>query len=1574
MAIVSENIRLLSFKRKIEQVSEIKSLCAELETLLYGKKCETASVFVLLNSGRQCYSALGPEKSILAAKKTAALIASMKPEFLTDALIPVSCGSDCQAVIVVKAWEKSQSGQDFIQLACAIAVDRISHLLAQATGASVSDEQGKRVEVLAFLEKEGDIYTWEMDFDKNSGTSSLNWAAHLGFDVSSFGTNLTEPKVKIHPDDEKLLDKERERLLKSSSVFFEYEYRVKTRAGAWRWVLDRGKVLYREDGKSPLRAYGIYIDITERKEIDLHREEQAQLFQAMFRNHDTIMMLVDVDSDGKIIDANDAAIEFYKYRGKKLTKKTLAELDAEPGEVEIGNMLQSALQGELKIFERPHLLANGEKRLVEIHCSPISFHGQQLLFLIVVDYSEREIFRENLRNSEQRYRMMLDFTYDWEYFIDTDGNYRYVSPSCQRVSGYKAIEYQQNKNLLSKIVLPEDTQLFLDHLEEEKSDKTSTVQFRIRGKKKGVVDIEHICAPVFDDDGNFIGRRCTNRDITIQKKTQNKLVAQEERSRAILNAVPDLLFIINRDGRFVEFHSHYRDSLAVRPSRFVGRKIDVVFPKEIADFHMIKLNEAFESRQVVQYEYQMELPKDGLRDFEARLFSFDENSLYALIRDITDRKQAERELHQVSGFQRIVTKLSTRFINLPLERIDDHIDNALREIGEFADVDRCYIFENSPDNSTTTNTHEWCAPGIEPQIMNLKDIPVDIMPWWWSRIKNLDNINIPVVADLPPEADVEKEILESQDILSVVVVPLVINEQAIGFVGFDSVRTKKVWGDDVIALLRIMSDMIATAIDRKIQFDHLVESEERLELALKGGNLGLWDWDIATDKVFFNDRWAEMLGYEPGEIKASVRSWEILMHPDDAAHVNNVLRDHLEGIVPSYESVHRLLGKNGQYHWILDRGKVVSRDSEGNPLRAVGTHLDITESKRMEQVLDNERALLRNLIDNIPDLIYFKDNNGYYMGCNLAYEKYCGFREDELIGKSEYELFDKVRAQEVVQTESRVMEKSDSERNEEWVAFPDGQRILLDTYKTPLRDKAGKLLGLISISRDITERNKYEAELEQAKIKADSANQAKSEFLANLSHEVRTPMNSIIGFTDLLKPIVKDPQASEYLSAIINNGEILISLINDILDLSKIEAGAIEIQTEPAQIATFGDEMQQIYQRRFAEKGIGFNIDIDPELPDAFVLDKNRMRQILMNLIGNAIKFTDHGEVTLKISGQKEESRSQKYMLRFSVIDTGIGISEKDQEKIFLPFFQGKNPNKRLYSGTGLGLAICNRLVERMNGSISLKSQLDVGSEFTVKLDGIYAAEVEKKRIVRKQRKQVFFNGEKVLIADDLEENSQILSRLLKNMNLTTITVDNGKLALEQARLQKPDIILMDMQMPVMDGYKATSLLKKDPELKHIPVVAVTGFALEHHRQMAMKAGCDDFISKPVTTDGLLEVLELFLKPDDLKDLTVADAEDSLENQVLALTTGRLSKFIEIFNRELLAELEQIRSTMLISEIRTFGQKISRLGRKYHLNSLQLWGEEVELLAKAFKIEPLTARLDQFAELHKKIERIINEA
>ncbi len=632
-------------------------------------------------------------------------------------------------------------------------------------------------------------------------------------------------------------------------------------------------------------------------------------------------------------------------------------------------------------------------------------------------------------------------------------------------------------------------------------------------------------------------------------------------------------------------------------------------------------------------------------------------------------------------------------------------------------------------------------------------------------------------------------------------------------------------------------------------------SERRFRAGFEQSAMGMAVKTMDGAYLEVNDRYCEITGYSREELFN--KRFEDVTHPDDLSLHSAAMEQLLSGEVANFQIDKRYIHKKGHAVWVRLTLSLVT-DENGHPDHLIAAAQDITTERAAQQ----ELAKLSLVASKTRHSVIISGPTGIIEWVNDGFTRLTGYTAEEAIGRQPGELLQgpdtsevtagfirqELQAQRVVSVEILNYHKN---KKPYWISLE------ID----PVLNEQGELIHFVATQTDITGRKKRAQALEEATRAAKAANEAKSLFLANMSHEIRTPLNGILGFADLL---ARDQQCTveeqqDYVHTIRTSGKHLLMLINDILDLSKIEAGQLQIELAPCSPHHVLAEVTSVLRVKAQEKGLNLEYGWTTPIPVLVNTDASRLKQLLMNLVGNAIKFTERGAVNIvaryEVSGDKAQTI-------FEVQDTGVGVAADKLETIFKPFSQADETVTRRFGGTGLGLTISRSIALKLGGNLTVESTEGVGSTFTATIDAGDPAGIEVAESIEIQSSSdvsqhiaatTHLDGVHVLVVDDGHTNRKLISLVLRRANAIVATAENGAQAVEAAARQTFDVILMDMQMPVMDGYTATRRLRDAGN--ETPVIALTAHAMKGDRQRCEEAGCSGYLSKPVDSAELLKLL-----------------------------------------------------------------------------------------------------------------------
>ncbi len=607
--------------------------------------------------------------------------------------------------------------------------------------------------------------------------------------------------------------------------------------------------------------------------------------------------------------------------------------------------------------------------------------------------------------------------------------------------------------------------------------------------------------------------------------------------------------------------------------------------------------------------------------------------------------------------------------------------------------------------------------------------------------------------------------------------------------------------------------------------------------------------DTNGNWTFLNPAWTEITGFL---IEDSLGKCHLdFVYESDAVVARQGFEVFVQGHDNYIKHQTRYLTKSGGYRW-LDIYAQIDRDEKGQVIGITGRLTDITEQRHASAQLRENFSFIDALFESIPLPVYLKDAHGKYERINKAFCKLFAIRAEDYVGKSVFDLLSEKNAQMQFEQDRLLVENGGKQLYEAILELPNNRNIDVLYSKTAINKPDGTLRGLVGTIVDISDQKTAERALIQAKKAAEAASLSKSDFLANMSHEIRTPMNSIIGMTQLVLDTPLDKHQREYLEIVNASADSLLDIINDILDFSKIEAGKMSIETIAFDLRRLILDTLRSLSLRAQEKNIELALDIDPKIPQQLLGDPGRIRQVLLNLIGNAIKFTIKGEVLVIVQAATVDTSDPKiFKIKIGIKDTGIGIPANMQDKIFEAFIQEDGSTTRKFGGTGLGLSITKSLVTMMGGDLSLESEPNIGSTFSVALD-LGVDEILQKELIK--IKPASLLAKKIMLIDDNHTNLTILKKTFERFGTYTVSKSSGRDAIDYFTTEQSDIdcIILDCVMPETNGFETATELYQIEQAKDIPIIMLSSSSrMIDVEKYKATTNIKDYLLKPANQDEI---------------------------------------------------------------------------------------------------------------------------
>lgn len=1178
--------------------------------------------------------------------------------------------------------------------------------------------------------------------------------------------------------------------------------------------------------------------------------------------------------------------------------------------------------------------------------------------ILISDKSRIDKLLQDIRLSEAKYRQLFDHSPIGIFLTAPDGKVLEANRAMLTLLGFDSIDDLNVAGLQNLYVNPEDRAVLWG-----KAHTGPVYGFETIFHKAGG---ELVCVSiggylVSDQEGDATLLEGTIEDVTERKTMEEALRESEEKFRLIVNTIPHIVSIWDMTLHCTYMNPSIQRLLGYTPSEAMSLRMDQLLTPE--------------SMIIAMQAYQEDLEREktpGFSGHHVRILQLDEchkngsvipfENFITFLRDakgvpigiiilgidISERKRSEELIKKVNEELAVANK-GLSATNIELEAANDKLLSMNRELSITASALReseerlRAIIEGTQASLATVDaggffTYVNDAMAKALGLNKTEDLigkrylhfvhPDDRQRVRESFLRQVDTRQ--------PSSMQEFRVIDAEG-----------NVKWLSFLSTLLIRDGKVAGQTGVA---------QNVTERKLAEEALRRNEEKYRLIAENSGDVIFTMDRGFRITYISPAVLKLRGMDT--IEAMQQTLDETMTAASLARLqeeyNRVLPEIEKGCNPSAQIEIEQYRKDGSTIWV-EMSLRTMRDDAGNLTGYVGVSRDISERKRIEQELRNSERRMADIIDFLPIATMVIDREGRVTAWNRTMEAITKVTRTEILGKGDYEyaipfygekrpiLIDLVYASkdELAARYSHIRREGNILTAESFIPKLGENGIILIGFASPLYDMNGSIIGAIESILDVTEIRRVEAELKEAKEAADAANRSKSAFLANMSHEIRTPMNAILGFAQLMeRDPTLSPQSHEHLEIINRSGEHLLALINDILEMSKIEAGRAIFAPKTFDLQVLLQDIERMFRIRTETKGLRFLMEMVGQVPRWIVTDEGKLRQVLINLLGNAVKFTREGGIALRIATGRVGDDT--LVVRFEVQDTGPGILEEEIDRLFQPFEQTRAGVKN--GGTGLGLALSRGFVKILGGqSIEVKSTVGKGTTFRFEIPVREGQENQAK--LKETRKRVLGvrpgQGEiRVLIADDRETNRQLLSQLLGPLGFSIRHSVNGEEALKEVRTWNPQVVLMDMTMPVMDGYEAIRIIKSDPKLKDTPILALTASAFEEDKQRILAVGANGYLSKPFKDEDLFENIRRltgvsYLYQEGVMEKPTRKAEDraAMCRIVVSLPSDLVSQIreaVESADLDLFNELAE----KLAADQPVFAEQIREMARRYEYDAL----------------------------------------
>jgi PAS domain S-box-containing protein len=1274
----------------------------------------------------------------------------------------------------------------------------------------------------------------------------------------------------LHPDDRERGEREVQAALAGEKPF-DTEFRVVWPNGEVRHIKAVAKVFRDADGK-PLRMLGTNIDITDRKQVEkaLLEAETQRAVSLYTRNliEASLDPLVAISLDGKITDVNAATEAVTGWCRDALIGTDFINYFSEPA---------LALAGYRQAFQngsvRDYALAIRHR---DGHLTPVLFNAAVYrdaagdvagVFAAARDIAGQKRAEKASRELYHRINAIATRVPGviYQYKLRPDGSscFPYASEAIRDIYRVSPEAVREDASAVLANIHPEDYGGVAASIQQSAATLNPWQhEYRVRFADGSVRWLLGNAIPNRERDESVIWHGFIT-DITERKAHETALAESKNLLMSVINSVPVRVFWKDRKLRYLGCNiSFAQDAGKADPAELIGKDDYQMAWAEQAELYRADDRLVMKSGVAkLSYDEPQTTP-DGrsiwLRTSKVPLRNQDDEifGLLGLYDDITDRKLAELALRENEAFVHdILNAIESMIAVIDEEGVITAVNESWQR---FSMENGIEPGKPSPNTEVGSNYLDICHAATGPESECAQEALGGIRAVLDRRIPSF-SLEYPCYAPA------------RRLWFSMTVTPF--GPDRCGAVIAHTDITQRKQAEQSLLESKQLVEATNRQLEQRTQLLSL--TMKRLQLATDAANIGIWSWDFADGTMEWDARMCEWYGIPKAERSPSYDFWRSRLHPDDAGLAEAKVLQARQNNAP-YDDVFRIVLPDGLIRHIHSSA-VIEHDANGRPVRMIGINHDITRQQELEAKLRSSNQELQAIFDSAGVGIALMRSR-VVLRCNRTLEELFGYEPGEMDGMPTRKWYVDDAAYQRLGSECYpAIERGETFVREQPVLRKDGS-VFLSKLVGQAVDKGDPAKGVLGILQDITAEHKASEALRKAKEQAEAAAQAKAIFLANMSHEIRTPMNAIIGLSTLLLDTELSPEQNDYLGKILAASNALLGLINDILDYSKIEAGQLHIENASFSLADVIQNTANLFSVSVEEKNLKLLTELDPDLPEILVGDSLRLGQILNNLVGNAVKFTQQGEINVKVGRMPQTvARPSFITLQFSVSDTGIGIPDEHMERLFAPFSQADASISRRFGGSGLGLSITKRLLGLMGGEISVTSRIGQGSTFTFSVT-FGRADRDAGRAYAETKAAGGLNalndyaqsarpihGAEILLVEDNPVNQLVARKFLEKMQLSVTLAVNGAEAVAWVRKKSFDAVLMDLHMPVMDGFESTRRIRAMPEGASLPVIAMTASAMTEERQACLDAGMNDHLAKPIGHDLLVSRLLAWVKPRQLQ-------------------------------------------------------------------------------------------------------------